>query len=130
MPNPKKFDNKNEWMDTCMHQLRKEEHKDQQQSVAICINMWRDKNKKKAKRVVASFLKAQDKEAVLWTEPRKIPRLKERLRPHQEKTVKKDTEPFFAEKGEEVIEILPSGKEVKRKYNPATMKDKQLKPVD
>lgn len=60
MPNPKKFDNKSDWMDSCMHQLRKVENKDQQQSVAICLNMWRDKDKKKklAHRVASAFIEA------------------------------------------------------------------------
>jgi mannose-6-phosphate isomerase-like protein (cupin superfamily)/2'-5' RNA ligase len=47
MPDPKSFKSKEEWMDSCMHQLRKVENKPQGQSVAICLDMWRNKNKKK-----------------------------------------------------------------------------------
>lgn len=48
MPNPKSYDSKDEWMDACMS-TRKDEHPDEDhdQSVAICLNMWRDKDKKK-----------------------------------------------------------------------------------
>jgi hypothetical protein len=54
MPNPKKYTDKREWMDDCMHQTRKVEKKDQDQSVAICLSMWRNKDKKKGKRKQAS----------------------------------------------------------------------------
>jgi hypothetical protein len=64
MPNPKDFDNKQDWMDACMSQqkdegknLKKEDERDQ--AVAICLNMWGDKNKKKASKAkVASAAKA------------------------------------------------------------------------
>ena len=53
MPNPKDYDNKQDWMDACMSQqkdegknMKKEDERDQ--AVAICLNMWRDKNKKTA----------------------------------------------------------------------------------
>lgn len=46
MPNPKKFEDKKEWMGACLHQSKKEgrEHK---QSVAMCLNMWRTKDESK-----------------------------------------------------------------------------------
>lgn len=122
MPDPKKFDNKNEWMDTCMHQLRKEEHKDQQQSVTICLNMWRDKNKK-ARNVVVTFLEGIDKEGNIVTDFKKIPRLKERLLQKQERGHGLQKGPkTFADPGEEVTELIPGGKEEKRPY-------KMVKPV-
>jgi len=49
MPDPKKFKNKDGWMGACMHQLRRVEGKPQDQSVAICLDMWRNKDKKKKK---------------------------------------------------------------------------------
>lgn len=47
MPNPGKYDSKNSWMDACMHQVKKVEGKPQNQAVAQCLNMWRNKDKKK-----------------------------------------------------------------------------------
>jgi len=47
MPDPKKYSDKNEWMDACMRQTCKVEGKPQDQSVAICLSMWRNKDKKK-----------------------------------------------------------------------------------
>jgi hypothetical protein len=47
MPNPKKYKDKKKWMEDCMHQTVKEEGKPREQGVAICLNRWRDKNKKK-----------------------------------------------------------------------------------
>jgi hypothetical protein len=80
MPNPKEFDNQKDWMDACMHQRKTVEKKDedQDQSVAICLNMWRDKDKKSARKIVASFLEAIDKESGVWIDPKKTPRLIER----------------------------------------------------
>lgn len=69
MPDPKKFDNQRDWMNDCMHQLRREEGKEQDESVAQCLNQWRDKNKKKARHVVASFLEAVDKESGIFGVP-------------------------------------------------------------
>jgi HK97 family phage major capsid protein/HK97 family phage prohead protease len=44
MPDPSKYDNQDDWMQACMH-ARHEEHpsEDNEQSVAICMQMWRDK---------------------------------------------------------------------------------------
>jgi|AACY02.16.fsa_nt_gi hypothetical protein len=47
MPDPKRFKNKSNFMDECMHTMRKEEDRPQDQSVAICLDMWRRKDKKK-----------------------------------------------------------------------------------
>ena len=47
MLDPKKYDNQNDWMDACMHSMRREEGKPQQQSVAVCLSKWRNKDKKK-----------------------------------------------------------------------------------
>lgn len=49
MPDPKGFKDKDEWMGACMLQLRNVEGKPQDQSVAICLDMWQNKDKKKAK---------------------------------------------------------------------------------
>lgn len=52
MPNPKSYSNQQDWMDACMS-AQKDEGKnmkdegDRKQAVAICLNMWRDRNKKK-----------------------------------------------------------------------------------
>jgi len=42
MPDPKKYSDKNEWMDAFMRQTCKVEGKHQDQSVAICLSMWRN----------------------------------------------------------------------------------------
>jgi hypothetical protein len=47
MPNPKNYKDKQVWMGDCMHQTKKVEGKPQDQSVAICLNKWRNKDKKK-----------------------------------------------------------------------------------
>lgn len=78
MPNPKEYSNKRDWMDACMHQCITVEKKEQEQSVAQCLNQWRDKVKKSARKVVASFLEAVDKESGVWVEPKKTTRLTER----------------------------------------------------
>ena len=49
MPNPKNYDNKDDWMGVCMHQLKKNEGKGQGESVAQCLSTWRNKDKKKKK---------------------------------------------------------------------------------
>ena len=66
MPNPKNFSNQNDWMDACMHQVRKVEGKPQDQAVVQCLEMWRNKDKKKKSaaqllREIASSI--EDKEA-------------------------------------------------------------------
>ncbi len=131
MPNPKEFNKKEDWMDACMHQQRKVENKEQGQSVAICLNMWKDKDKKKSASRVANAFIASELEATIFTQP-KYPRTKDFLHQRQEKDTAKPAERGepFAEKGEEVIEILPGGKEVKKPYNPVTMKNKKLKLVE
>lgn len=48
MPDPKKYEDKQKFMEDCMHENMKEEGKPQDQSVAVCLNMWNDRNKKKA----------------------------------------------------------------------------------
>jgi len=132
MPNPKEFDNQNEWMDACMHQQRKVENKDQAQSVAVCLNMWKDKDKKKSASRVASAYIASELEAAIFVQPKQPMRTRDRLhqRPEKDSIKPTDKNEPFAEKGEEVIEILPGGREVKKPYNPITMKNKDLKPVE
>lgn len=63
MPDPKSYDNKNEWMDACMHQVKKVEGKPQGQSVAICLSMWRNKDKKKKKKTAADIIRGIVKES-------------------------------------------------------------------
>ena len=48
MPNPKDYKDKQEFMSDCMHQTRRKEKMPQDQAVAVCLNMWRDKGKKTA----------------------------------------------------------------------------------
>jgi len=57
MPNPSKYSDKQKWMDDCMHQNRKVEGKPQDQSVAICLNMWHNKDKKKRKKSAGDILR-------------------------------------------------------------------------
>lgn len=46
MPNPNKYKDKKKYMDDCMHQTRKVEKMPQEQAVAVCLNRWREKDKK------------------------------------------------------------------------------------
>lgn len=57
MPDPRKYDDKQEWMSDCMHQTKKVEGKPQDQSVAICLSRWREKGKKKKKKSAAEVLR-------------------------------------------------------------------------
>jgi len=50
MPDPKRFKSQPAFMDECMHTMRKEEDRPQDQSVAICLSMWRRRDKKKGKK--------------------------------------------------------------------------------
>lgn len=50
MPDPKRFKSQPAFMDECMHTMRKEEKRPQDQSVAICLSMWRRKDKKKGRK--------------------------------------------------------------------------------
>lgn len=45
MPNPRRYKDKSKFMQDCMHQTLKVEGKPQDQSVAMCLNMWRNKDK-------------------------------------------------------------------------------------
>lgn len=45
MPNPNRYDNKQSWMEDCMHQVKTVEGKSQDQSVAQCLSMWRNRDK-------------------------------------------------------------------------------------
>lgn len=47
MPNPNDFNDKQEFMSACMHQVKKVEGKNQQESVSQCLAMWGSKGKKK-----------------------------------------------------------------------------------
>jgi len=113
-----------------MHQLRKVENKEQNESVAQCINIWRDKNKRRARRVVVSFLEAiYIKNAGVWVETKKITRLKNFLRPRQrivEEPASKNMP--FAEKGEMIGELV-GGEFVERPFDPVKDKNKDLKKV-
>jgi hypothetical protein len=121
MPNPKEFSNKKDWMDACMHQCVTVEKKEQDQSVAQCLNQWRDKEKKSARKIVASFLEAMDKESGIWIEPKRTPRLRERIRervhsipsPSSEKMEpkpKEGDEKEFFENGKWVMKKFENGK--------------------
>lgn len=54
MPNPNDYKDQNSFMDDCMHQVKKVEGTPQDQSVAQCLSMWREKGKKKKKKKCAS----------------------------------------------------------------------------
>jgi hypothetical protein len=47
MPDPKKFKNKDKWMGAGMLQMKEVEGRPQDQSIAICLDMWKKKDKKK-----------------------------------------------------------------------------------
>ena len=47
MPNPAKYKDKKKFMEDCIHQTLHVEKKNKDQSLAQCLNMWRDKNKGK-----------------------------------------------------------------------------------
>lgn len=59
MPNPKKYKDKSKFMGDCMHQVKKVEGEPQDKAVAICLNMWAEKGKKKS---AADYLRALSKE--------------------------------------------------------------------
>jgi len=116
MPYPKEFSNERDWMDACMHQCVTVEKKEQKPSVAICLNRWR-KGKKSARRVIASFLEAFDKESGVWIDPKRTPRLKERLRERTKSYPSPSierTEPKPKENDEK--EFFENGKWVMRKF--------------
>jgi hypothetical protein len=46
MPNPKRFKDEKTFMKECMHQLLHVEHKNRDQAIAQCMNLWRQKGKK------------------------------------------------------------------------------------
>lgn len=60
MPNPKLYKNQKQWMKDCLHQTMHMERKEREQSIAQCLQMWRDREKKKkkelARNVAASWL--------------------------------------------------------------------------
>ena len=49
MPDVSKFKSKNDWMDACMHQVKKVEGKPQNEAVGRCLGEWAGKGKKKKK---------------------------------------------------------------------------------
>ncbi len=62
MPNVGEYDNEKDWMAACVP-LRIEEGDEQDQAVAVCMQMWRDKDKAKA----ANALKAVEQtDDLLW----------------------------------------------------------------
>lgn len=46
MPDPKKYDKKSEFMSACVSTAVKE-GRDQDQAVAMCLSMWKNRNKSK-----------------------------------------------------------------------------------
>jgi len=138
MPDPNKFDNKNDWMDACMHQLRKVENKEQDESVAQCINMWEGKKKKKkaARRVLSSYLEAVDKESGIIGVPMGAPekgvrrkQLMEQRRITDRKPTDKGTP--FAKPGEMVTWLNPhTRKEEKKRWDPKKMKPEEVVKVN
>ena len=50
MPDPTKFKKKDQWMNACMHQMVKVEGKPQDEAVAVCLDLWRTKDKKTKKK--------------------------------------------------------------------------------
>jgi hypothetical protein len=66
MPDPNKYTNKQDWMDACMHHLRRNEGKKQEESVAQCVGMWATKGKKKKKKKSAAlFIRDMVKKVIL-----------------------------------------------------------------
>ena len=118
-------------MSDCMHQTVNVENKDQDQSIAICLNMWKQKGKKKkkessmsdkrkAQRIVASFFK---KDAMLLhqdTGNNKFYVLKTKKSPKTRPTPSKLGEPF-AEKGERVNVLQQDGSFKKMPFDPGKM---------
>jgi hypothetical protein len=47
LPDPKKFKDQKHFMEECMHTTLHKEKKSPEQGAAQCLNMWRDRNKKK-----------------------------------------------------------------------------------
>lgn len=139
MPDPNKFDNKRDWMDACMHQCVRVEGKDQKESVGQCLGMWASKMKKKkkasARRVLASYLEAIDKESSIFgipidTKPQDLRRVHTIWDRHHTETraepAKKDIK--FAEPGEMIPVIdVQTGKIVEKPYDPKKMKLEKAK---
>lgn len=48
LPSPKKFKDQKAFMKECMHQTLHMEKKEKDQAIAQCMQMWRDRSKKKA----------------------------------------------------------------------------------
>jgi hypothetical protein len=48
VPTPKSGQSKNQYMDTCMHEVSKNSDKDQDQRVAICLGTWAKANEEDA----------------------------------------------------------------------------------
>ena len=146
MPNPKKYKDKKNWMSNCMHQTVTIENKDKDQGLAQCLNQWRQKAKKVAqkylisernklmsskkdtvRRVVDAFLK----ESIIWTDPKKITRLKDRVAPRTEKhspptPAQTETENLIPG---EIIEVFENGKWVKKPWKPS-LKNKEIRLVE
>lgn len=60
MPNPKEFKNEEEFMNVCIP-MRHKEHpgEDNEQSIAICMSMWSDRDKPKDKKMIDALLSAR-----------------------------------------------------------------------
>jgi hypothetical protein len=80
MPNPSKFKTEKDWMRGCMHQVMHLEKKERDQAVAQCLNMWRDWQKKKKRRMtrrvaglwIQSFSETHDIEVYKQREKEKM----------------------------------------------------------
>jgi hypothetical protein len=59
MPNMKDFDNQDDWMKACVPRMM-EEGKDNEQAVAACMGMWKDKEDAGKLRLMTSAVKAGD----------------------------------------------------------------------
>jgi len=61
MPDPKNYDNEDEWMSACVPTL-KEEGKDQDQAVAQCMNMWKERDGEEKSVTVKFESRSEEKE--------------------------------------------------------------------
>jgi len=60
MPNPKKYKSQKKFMCDCLHQTVTVEGRKKDQGLAMCLNMWKNRGKKKkmARNVIANFIEA------------------------------------------------------------------------
>jgi HK97 family phage major capsid protein/HK97 family phage prohead protease len=55
MPDPSKYDDESEWMEACMSAAA-DEGREHDQATAMCLQMWRDRNKKTAPKAIEKGL--------------------------------------------------------------------------